>query len=122
LEFERLVMQEERVTLTAIVLPSSPAVIDYVASHARAVGYVPMSSLILSKELETSVDQQRVRILRVEGEVPTQESVHAGSYHLTSPVHLVVVGSESSALSEWLDFMLSAPGQATVRRGLVGVR
>ena len=41
--FERRVMGEQPVTLTAIVMPSSAAVVSYVARHATAIGYVSMA-------------------------------------------------------------------------------
>ncbi len=38
--FETLVMGEARVALTAVVMPSGKAVVDYVARHEGAIGYV----------------------------------------------------------------------------------
>ena len=38
--FEAMVMGGERVTLNALVMPGSQAVVDYVAAHPTAIGYV----------------------------------------------------------------------------------
>ena len=41
--FEALVMGGDRVTLNALVMPTSQAVVDYVATHRAAIGYVSMA-------------------------------------------------------------------------------
>lgn len=59
--FETLVMGDARVALTAIVMPSGEAVIEYVARHEGAVGYATAPPL--GKEA-------RVITLRVDGLLP----------------------------------------------------
>ena len=54
--FESLVMDGERVTLAALVMPTSQAVVDYVASHRNAVG-----------DVSTGVLTDTVRAVPVEG-------------------------------------------------------
>ncbi len=67
--FEQQVMGDERVTLAALVMPTSQAVVDYVADHPNAIGYVSMA-----------LADSRVKVLRVEGLAPGPETVRRG-YH-----------------------------------------
>ena len=65
--FEALAMGGERVTLNALVMPTSQAVVDYVASHRNAVGYV-----------STGVMTDTVRAVPVEEIPPTTATVRVG--------------------------------------------
>ena len=69
--FESLAMGGERVTLNALVMPTSQAVVDYVASHRNAVGYV-----------STGVITDTVRAVPVEEIPPTAATVRSGEYRL----------------------------------------
>ena len=40
--FDELVMLDHRVTPTALIMPSSEAVWDYVAAHDGAIGYLSL--------------------------------------------------------------------------------
>lgn len=98
--FEQQVMAGEVVTLTALVIPNSAAVVDYVASHRNAIGYVSMAEV-----------DARVRVVPLEGVAPTPETVSASGYHLAHPVYLVA-RQRSAALQSFVDFVLSPGGQA----------
>lgn len=98
--FERQVMGEEAVTLTALVIPNSSAIVDYVANHRNAIGYVSMAEV-----------DARVRVVPLEGATPTPETVSASGYHLAHPVYLVT-RQRSAAIQSLVDFALSPGGQA----------
>lgn len=102
--FEQQVMGEEPVTLTAIVMPSSAAVVDYVARHRAAIGYVSMSY----------ADPTSVKVLRIEGALPSPTTVRGGLYHLSRPLYLVTPGRPSGEPRAFIDFALSPAGQAIV--------
>jgi phosphate transport system substrate-binding protein len=101
--FETLVMADERVTPTAIVLPNSQAVVDYVAQHAGAVGYV---SLALVTE--------KVYAVPLEGIPPTLDSLTGGNYPLTRELSLLVPRQSQPELAKFVEFSLSPAGQAIV--------
>jgi len=102
--FEQQVMGEQPVTLTAIVMPSSAAVVDYVARHRAAIGYVSMSY----------ADPNSVQVLRIEGALPSPATVRSGVYHLSRPLYLVTSGKPSGEVRAFIDFALSPAGQAIV--------
>jgi len=101
--FENLVMEGQAVTSTAVVIPSSQAVVEYVAENPRAIGYVSMGHL-----------SPGVKALAVEGITPTTANVKDGSYHLTRPLYLVAAREPQGETRAFVEFCLSPAGQAIV--------
>jgi phosphate transport system substrate-binding protein len=109
--FESLVMSGDRVTLNALVMPTAQAVVDYVARHQAAVGYVSMAQL-----------RDDVRALPIEEVAAAPEQVQAGVYHLGRLLYLYVNDPPSPAVRDFLDFALSTAGQAIITRHHVAIR
>ena len=103
--FEELVMQGQRVTLTAVVMPSSRAVVEYVAEHPQAIGYVSMGYLT-----------EEVKVLEIEEAAPTPKSVRQGAYHLLRPLFLITRQEPAGEIKGFIDFALSPTGQSIVGR------
>jgi phosphate transport system substrate-binding protein len=101
--FEALVMQGNRVTPTALVMPNSRAVVDYVARDPHAVGYVSMGYVT-----------DKVRVLAVEGLLPTPQTVSRAEYHLTRDLVILTRPDAGDPVRAFLDFILSPAGQAVV--------
>jgi len=101
--FERQVMEGQAVTSTAVVMPSSQAMVEYVAENPLAIGYVSMGYL-----------SPLVRALPVEGITPTPAHVRDGSYHLTRPLYLVAARAPQGATKAFVGFCLSPAGQTLV--------
>jgi phosphate transport system substrate-binding protein len=109
--FEAAVMGGDRVTLNALVMPSSAALVDYVATHRLAVGYVSMAAV-----------DHRVRALAVEGAAPTSADVSSGAYHLIRPLALALPAGATPAAEAFVAFALSPTGQAIIARHHVALR
>ena len=103
--FESAVLGQRNVTLTAVVMPSSEAVIDYVARTPGAVGYV--STLWLSAPIA-----ENVRVAPVEGTLPTADAISDGSYSVSRPLHLATVGDPTDEIREFAQWVLGPEGQA----------
>jgi phosphate transport system substrate-binding protein len=103
--FEALVLQDLAMTPLAIVAPSSQAMVDYVASHPWAIGYVSMGRTT-----------PEVKVLKIEGGLPTSQAVGEGSYALTRELWLVVSEPPPQAVEDFLRFVLGAAGQQIVGR------
>lgn len=101
--FETMVMGDRKVTLSAIVMPSSRAVVEYVAAHQNAIGYVSMGYA-----------GGQVKVLAVEGLLPTPENVSSGEYHLTRDLVLLTRPDAPAEVGEFVQFALSLQGQAVV--------
>ena len=110
---ERQLMGEQPVTLTAIVMPSSMAVIEYVTRHSTAIGYVSMGYLTPSRQEDKETKSQG-EVLRIEGAYPTPDTVQGGIYHLTRPLYLVAPSEPDGEARAFVDFVLSPAGQAIV--------
>ncbi len=109
--FESLAMDGERVTLNALVMPTSQAVVDYVASHRNAIGYV-----------STGVLTDTVRATPVEEIAPTAATVHSGEYRLGRVLYLYAPQPTPAETRRFIDFVLSPAGQTIVARRLAPVR
>jgi phosphate transport system substrate-binding protein len=109
--FETLVMGGERVSLSALVLSTAEAVAEYVAEHPAAIGYV-----------STAQQSDAVRVLSVEGLLPSAESVRSGAYHLSRLLYLLTPASASPQARSFVDFVLSPAGQSIVSRHHVALR
>jgi len=103
--FETLAMSEKGVTPLAVVAPSSEAMIEYVATHEAAVGYVSMGAV-------TPV----VKVLSVEGELPTLQTVREGSYPLSHEIWFVTSQSPVTPVQFFLRFAQGPAGQQIVGR------
>ncbi len=103
--FEVLVMEDRRVTPRALVAPSSQAVVDYVAGHPQAIGYVSMVHV-----------SPEVKVLQVEGELPTPLSAGQGSYPLSRELWLVTADPPPAAVQDFIGFALGPAGQQIVGR------
>lgn len=103
--FEELVMNGKRVTPAAVVMPSSRAVVEYVAEHPEAIGYVSMGYL-----------SPKVKALKIEDVSPTPESVRRGEYYLFRPFFLITRQEPTGEVKALIDFVLSPAGQSIVGR------
>jgi phosphate transport system substrate-binding protein len=101
--FEALVMDDRKVTPRAVMALSSEAVVEYVAEHPEAIGYVSMGYL-----------SPEVKVLKIEGELPEPETAGQASYPLTRELWLVTVDPPSEAVRNFIRFVLSPAGQQIV--------
>lgn len=109
--FESLVMDDREVTPLAPLALSSTAVVDYVAEHPDAIGYVSMGYL-----------SPEVKVLKIEGELPVPETVGRASYPLTRELWLVTVDPPSEAVRNFIRFALTSAGQQIVGQNYGRIR
>ncbi len=100
-----------RMTLNAQLVPAPDALAQAVAETPTGIGYVGMGYL-----------SGAVKALTVEGVRPTPERVADGTYPLTRPLVLVTEGRPRGAARDFIEWVLSAEGQAIVARSAVPVR
>jgi len=87
----------------AIVTNSTSAMLSSVAGDRDAIGYVSLGSL-----------DDSVRAVLVDGESATAQGVASGAYKLSRPFLVLTVGEVSGIGVDFLDYVLSADGQAVV--------
>jgi phosphate transport system substrate-binding protein len=101
--FEMMVMEDRPVTPTAVVLPNSQAVVDFVAQNPNAIAYASFIFL-----------DDRVYPVPLEAVPPTLENVTSGSYLLTRDLFLIIPSQSQPEVADFFDFILSPAGQAVV--------
>ncbi|GIK38657.1 MAG: phosphate-binding protein [Chloroflexota bacterium] len=99
--FEAAVMDQMPVTPTAIVLPSSQAVIDFVGDNPAAIAYVSFAFV-----------DENVYPVPIEGVAPSLESLADRSYPLSRDLAMIVLKQSQPELNQFIDFVLSPAGQA----------
>lgn len=107
--FEATVLGGGEPTLNAVVMPSSEAVVEYVAGAPSAIGYVSTRRL-----------DESVRVLSVEGVLPNQETIENGSYPLSRSLYMVSLGEPTGPAREFAQWLLGPEGQAIANLGRAG--
>jgi len=105
--FESIVLGDYDVAFIAVVMPSSEAVLEYVARIPGTIGYV--STLWLG---EPPADG--VRVAPVEGTLPTLDTIADGSYPLVRPLFLSAVAEPTGEAREFAQWVLGPEGQAVI--------
>jgi len=107
--FDETVLDIQKVTHTAIVMPSSEGVIEYVARTPGAIGYV--STLRLGESAATDI-----RVLPVEGILPTGDAISDASYPLSRPLYMATLAEPTGEAREFAQWVLGPQGQAIAGR------
>ncbi len=120
--FDERVMGDERVSLTAVVMPSSGDVVDYLSRNPAAIAYVSRSHVVdwipgeATGDLTGTEQAPLVKVLSLEGRLPTREALAEQQYVLTQPLYLITQGQPAGRVRQFIDFVLSPAGQAIVAR------
>jgi len=102
--FEGVVMGGHNVTPSGVVMPSSEAVVEYVARTPGAIGYV--STLWIEEAVTDGV-----RVLPVEGVLPTLDALSDGGYPLSHPLYLAATAEPAGEVREFAQWVLGPEGQ-----------
>jgi phosphate transport system substrate-binding protein len=105
--FESIALGGQDTTLNAVVVPSGEAMVEYVSSTPGSIGYV--STLHLSSRLpgpsgDVRSQADTVRILPLEGLLPTDQAIGDGSYLLWRQLYLASPGDprgEAREFAQW---------------------
>ena len=110
--FEELVMKKDKIATTALVQDSTGAVREMVHGDANAIGYISLGQV-----------NDQIKALKLAGVEATEANVVAGKYPLVRPFQFVFKTAPAGAVKDFLDFVLSADGQAMVRKeGLIAAK
>ena len=90
-------------TLDAEIVNSTSVVLQTVAGNDAAIGYISLGSL-----------NDTVKALEIDGAAATVENIKSGSYKVARPFNIATKPEVSEAAQAFIDFILSAEGQAVV--------
>lgn len=101
--FAEFVLKGVKLRTDSIMTVSNREVAETVKNTKGAIGYVGLA--FLSPEL---------KVVEVEGVIPSNETVRNGSYKLTRPLLLFTNGEPAGKAKDYIDFILSPAGQKVV--------
>ncbi len=93
----------DHTTDDAVTIQSTSVMMTTVAGEANAIGYISMGSL-----------NDTVKAVKIDGADPTVENVKAGTYTVSRPFNIVTKEDISEVAQDFIDFIMSAEGQAVV--------
>jgi ABC-type phosphate transport system substrate-binding protein len=97
------VLGDRPVTLTAVVMPDTDSVLEYVGSRPGAIGYVSAAAV-----------NGRVKVLAVDGVYPAVETLSDRTYPLYYPISFVAPAEPQGPLRDFATWVLSHDGQAVI--------
>lgn len=90
-------------TVEANVTSSTSVMMTTVAGDPYAIGYISLGSL-----------NETVKAVKIDGAEATTDNVANGSYKVSRPFNIATCGEVSEVTQDFIDFMMSADGQAVV--------
>ncbi|MBQ8589488.1 MAG: substrate-binding domain-containing protein [Firmicutes bacterium] len=90
-------------TLDASITNSTAAMMTGVAGNEYAIGYISLGSL-----------DDTVKALKIDGAEATVENIKAGTYGIARPFNVATKGELSDAAQDFMNFIMSAEGQAVI--------
>lgn len=101
----------DNTTTSAVTINSTEAVLTSVQENQYAIGYVSLGSL-----------RDTVKALSVDGVACTAENIKNGTYAIARPFNIATKNNLSEVAQDFIDYILSADGQAIVEEeGYVAV-
>ena len=89
---------------TAEITNSTSVMITTIVGNKNAIGYISLGSL----------DESKVKALKIDGAEPTVENINAGTYKVSRPFNIAVREDVSEVAQDFISFILSSDGQAVV--------
>ena len=90
---------------TAEITDSTSVMMQTVAGNKAAIGYISLGSL-----------NETVKALQIDGVDATAENVKNGTYKVARPFNVATTATVSAEAQDFLNFILSAEGQAVVEK------
>ncbi len=98
-----LVDDVDHTTVNAEISQSTSVVVTTVAGNPKAIGYISMGAM-----------SDAVKTVKVDGVEPTTDNVKAGTYPVSRPFAVCTNDQLTDVAADFIDYILSAEGQAIV--------
>ena len=110
--FNKLALNKEKVRPDALMQASNQGIATIVSKTPLAIGYVGLGYL-----------SSKVKALKVDGVIPSKETVLSKEYALARPLYMYTNGEPKGVTKEFIDFVLGEEGQKLVEEiGFVGLK
>lgn len=91
-------------TTSAEITNNTSVMMTSVAGNPSAIGYISLGSL----------DETQVKALNIDGVAATVENINNGTYPVSRPFNIATGATVSDVAQDFINFILSAEGQAVV--------
>ncbi|MCD7799598.1 MAG: substrate-binding domain-containing protein [Ruminococcus sp.] len=95
--------KSDMTTVDAIIAKSTDVVITQVSGNVNAIGYISSGAI-----------NDTVKAITVDGVEPTSENVKNGTYPIARPFNIATSDDVSDCTQDFINYILSAEGQAIV--------
>lgn len=102
--------KKDLTTKEAIIAKQTDIMMATVAGDRYAIGYISTGSL-----------NDTVKAVKIDGAEATGENIKNGSYTVSRPFNIATKGEPSGAVKDFIDYILSADGQAIVSNTYIAV-
>jgi ABC-type phosphate transport system, periplasmic component len=102
--------RKDLTTKEAIIARATDVMMANIVNNQYAIGYVSMGSL-----------NDTVKAVQIEGVEATTANVVNGTYPIMRPFNIATNGTPSEVAQDFIDFILSAEGQAVVSQSYIAV-
>ncbi len=110
--FQKLIMGEKEISLSALVQDSNGAIRQVVTDDRNAVGYISLGLV-----------NNRVKALQIDGIEPSVENIQHHRYKIVRPFLFVFKSNPQGLAKDFLDYILSPAGQKLlVQEGLLSMQ
>lgn len=100
----------DNTTEEAVITNSTDVMLTSVAGDTYGIGYVSLGSL-----------NDTVKAVKIDGADATVENIKNGTYTIARPFHIATTGAVSEAAQDFINYILSAEGQAVITaNGYIG--
>lgn len=102
--------KKDMTTKEAVIANQTSVAMTNVAGDKYAIGYISMGSL-----------NNTVKAVNIEGVHATADNVKNGTYPVARPFNIATKGAPAGLTKDFIDFILSAGGQAVIARSYIAV-
>lgn len=102
--------KKDMTTKEAIIKKDTGVMMTTVAGDKYAIGYISLGSL-----------NDTVKAVQIEGVTASAENVKNGTYPIARPFNIATNGEPGGLAEDFIDFILSADGQAVVAKSYIAI-
>ena len=102
--------RKDTTTKEAVIAKQTDIMMTNIAGDKYAIGYISLGSL-----------NDTVKAVEIGGVAASAENVKAGTYEVARPFNIATKGEAKGLTKDFIDFILSAEGQAVVAKSYISV-
>ncbi len=102
--------KKDMTTVEAVIAKATDVMMTNIVSDQYSIGYISLGSL-----------NDTVKAVKIEGVEASADNVKNGKYPISRPFNIATKGEASGLAKDFIDYILSAEGQAVVAKSYISV-